>query len=165
MKVFPHRLTAVIPILAWLLGCSQQSAPECRVEAAAQDRRVGNAGCLIVLNGRTLLIEHRVSGRLGFPGGTAEAGEISQCTAHRETWEETGLDVEVGAFVKRLSTDFSLYECHSDKVRLSSDRAPPLARWSRVEVSGLQWRDIDEIAEEQWRFPDQLSEVRGLDDR
>ena len=148
------------------MSCSSaQESPACRVASVSADTRTGNAGCLIVLDGKSLLLVHRLGGRLGFPGGTANRGEAAQCTAHRETWEETGLDVEVGAFLKELSTGFALYSCKADQVELSSDAAPPVAQWSRGEVEELVWRDLDSVPEEQWRFPDQLDEVAGLDDQ
>ena len=146
------------------MDAAAQSAPACRVAEEAVDQRAGNAGCLIAMDGKTLLIEHLLGGKLGFPGGTALQDEMAQCTAHRETWEETGLDVEVGPFLRRLSTGFLLYACTSDRRRLSSAAAPPVADWSRNEVSGLLWRDLDDVPESQWRFPDQIDEVAGLDD-
>jgi 8-oxo-dGTP diphosphatase len=145
-------------------ACARQ-APACRVAESAADQRIGNAGCLIAVEGRTLLIAHSVSGKLGFPGGTSVDEEPAQCTAHRETWEETGIDVEVGHFLKRLSTGFLLYACRSQLSDLSPDEVPHLPIWSRTEVSGMVWRDLDTVAAEQWRFPDQVDEVRGLDDQ
>ncbi len=145
-------------------ACAQQ-APACRVAAASADERVGDAGCLIAVEGRTLLIAHNVSGKLGFPGGKSANEVPAQCTAHRETWEYTGLDVEVGVFLARLSTGFLLYACHSPHNDLSADEVPHLPIWSRTEVSGMVWRDLDTVDAAEWRFPDQIDEVRGLDDR
>ncbi len=145
-------------------GACAQQAPECRVAESAADQRIGNAGCLIAVDGRTLLIAHNVSGKLGFPGGTSRDKEPAQCTAHRETWEETGLDLEVGDFLKRLSTGFLLYACSTGHGELSPDEVPHLPIWSRTEVSGMLWRDLDSVEAAEWRFPDQVEEVRGLDD-
>ena len=87
-----------------------------------------------------------------------------QCTAHRETWEETGIDVQVGQFIGRLATGFLLYACHSDQLELTPQEIPPLREWTRNEVDNLVWRDLDSVAADEWRFPDQIEEVRGLDD-
>jgi 8-oxo-dGTP pyrophosphatase MutT (NUDIX family) len=143
-----------------LLGCAQDT-PTCQVAAETRDARRGNAGCLITHAGKLLVIDHRKSGRLGLPGGTALAGEGGQCTAHRETWEETGLPVTVGRFRARLSTDFLVYDCEP-ATAVSSAVAPELPSRSLVEVAGLKWVDVDRVQPENWRFPDQLHEVRAL---
>ncbi|WP_366492917.1 NUDIX hydrolase [Alcanivorax sp.] len=51
---------------------------------------LANAGCLIIQNDKVLLLSHRWGDKLGVPGGTLEDGELAQCTAWRETREETG---------------------------------------------------------------------------
>jgi 8-oxo-dGTP pyrophosphatase MutT (NUDIX family) len=163
MKAQKHNRLLALVLCAANAACAQQ-APECQIAVATVDQRVGNAGCLIAVDGRTLLIAHSISGKLGFPGGTSRAGESAQCTAHRETWEETGIDVEVGAFLKQLSTGFLLYACHAGSGELSPDEIPHLPAWSLTEVSGFVWRDLDSVEAAEWRFPDQVEEVRGLDD-
>ncbi len=87
-----------------LTGCA--GAPTCRVAAGLEDGRRGDSGCVIIDDASLLVIRHRLGGKLGLPGGAAAAGESAQCTAHRETWEETGLDVRVGRFLGRLDTGF-----------------------------------------------------------
>ena len=69
---------------------------DCPRVAGQEDDRRANAGCLILHEDKVLLITHRWGGKLGVPGGTREADELAQCTAHRETLEETGLAVTVG---------------------------------------------------------------------
>ncbi len=98
---------------------------------------------------------------MGLPGGTGHPGEVGQCTAHRETWEETGLAVTVGAFRARLSTDFLVYDCEPEGP-LTSERVPELPESSRGEVVGLEWVDVAQVQPERWRFPQQLAEVRAL---
>ena len=137
------------------------SPPPCQRAPEARDARQGNAGCLITHGGKLLVIDHRRSGRLGLPGGTARPGESGQCTAHRETWEETGLEVTVGRFRARLSTDFLVYDCAPSET-LHSDRIPALPAWSRGEVRGLRWVDVSALEPARWRFPEQLPEVRAL---
>jgi 8-oxo-dGTP pyrophosphatase MutT (NUDIX family) len=57
---------------------------------------VGNAGCFLVDKQKLLVVQVIHNGRgLDIPGGTSEKGESAQCTAARETFEETGLNVIV----------------------------------------------------------------------
>jgi 8-oxo-dGTP diphosphatase len=60
------------------------------------------AAAIIVANGKVLLVRRRISeGELSwqFPAGAVESGETPEVAAVRETYEETGLNVEVS---KRL---------------------------------------------------------------
>ena len=154
------RIWAPILVALPILGCAQ-TTPSCQVAAETRDARRGNAGCLITHAGKLLVIDHRKSGRLGLPGGTALPGEGGQCTAHRETWEETGLAVTVGRFRARLSTDFLVYDCEP-ATPVNSSEVPALPSRSLGEVVGLQWVDVARVQPENWRFPEQLHEVRAL---
>lgn len=155
-----RRLPGVLLALL-ALAARGDEPPPCPIAEDAADQRRGNAGCLISHRGQLLVIEHRLGGRLGLPGGTAKPGEPAQCTAHRETWEETGLAVKVGRFRARLSTDFLVHECEPLSP-ITSDRPPPLPPISRGEVAGLQWVDVALVQPHVWRFPGQLREVRAL---
>jgi 8-oxo-dGTP pyrophosphatase MutT (NUDIX family) len=126
------------------------------------DARRGDAGCLIVSNDKTLLVVHRFGGKLGFPGGGGHAEESAQCTAHRETWEETGLDVTVGPLAEEFREGFMLYACDPGP-GVTSESAPALKSWSKLEISGLVWRDAArETTWRDWRFPSQRRAAREL---
>jgi 8-oxo-dGTP pyrophosphatase MutT (NUDIX family) len=49
--------------------------------------------------GRVLMIERADNGKWALPGGGQEYGESVSGAAIRETWEETGIDVEVSGVV------------------------------------------------------------------
>ncbi len=53
------------------------------------------ASCLVIENGKLLMLEHRKIGKWLPPGGHVEAEEFPDEAALRETKEETGLDVEI----------------------------------------------------------------------
>lgn len=59
-----------------------------------------SAGALVVKSGQVLLVRHRDPGNYDFwapPGGGVEAAEELADTAKRETFEETGIVIEVRA--------------------------------------------------------------------
>ena len=53
----------------------------------------------MVVHGKMLVVDSRRGG-LTPPGGKMKKGESAQCTAHRETLEETGLDLKPGELLK-----------------------------------------------------------------
>ena len=142
-------------LLVGLTGCSLKST-DCNIEEPDPKPRSGNAGCLISRDGEILLIRHQPSGKIGLPGGTARSGESAQCTAYRETLEETGLAVSVGKFVTQMDTGFLVYACRTEGGQYPIP-VPAGARW---EVQEIFWADPDQLGTETWRFPTQLDEIR-----
>jgi 8-oxo-dGTP pyrophosphatase MutT (NUDIX family) len=146
--------------LALLAGCGPQlQPPACPAAATSADERRGNAGCLIVNNGRVLVLRHQPTGKIGLPGGTPRSGERAACTAHRETFEETGLTVEIGPFVAQMDNGFLVYACRlADSGYPENFTVPPHARG---EVQAIFWASLDEQNAGNWRFPTQLGEIRS----
>ena len=77
-------------------ACTTEGEPDPGTNAIGQDY-YGNAGCLVKHDRQMLVVRLRSTGRLDNPGGTHESGETARSTARRETWEEAGLEVEVGS--------------------------------------------------------------------
>ena len=77
-------LLTVISIL-FLSGCDL-SAPPCPFKGAPAF--APSAGCM-VLDGTSMLVVENFEGKLSPPGGMSREQEPAQCTAFRETWEET----------------------------------------------------------------------------
>lgn len=140
------RLSMVVFLLA-LCGCQQQSV-ECRTDTVVNV--TGNAGCWVV-KGNTLLLVKQRTGKYSFPGGTAESGERAQCTAHRETWEEAGIDVRVGGLKHQFDNGFYLFNCDAD------NRNGKTRDWG--EVIDVVWADPAAIAQQQWRYPYQRAKA------
>lgn len=64
------------------------------------------AGCLVIDTGRVLLLRRGIMPRLGmwtFPGGYVDLGETPEQAAIRETAEEVGISVRLGALVGLFS--------------------------------------------------------------
>jgi len=100
-----------------------------------------------------LVVRHRFGGKLGVPGGRSNAGESAQCVAHRETWEETGLDVEVHGMIRRFDNGFALYRCELVDPAAAAVEPLPVPRGARSEVTQIRWVDPDATAASDWRFP------------
>lgn len=137
-------------------------APPCAVDQSQVDQRKGNASCFIESHERALVTRYRFSGRLIFPGGTARKNETAQCTAHRETWEETGLDVTVGPLWTRSGgPTIYIYKCAATP-SISAETIPVLPWRSRIEVSDIQWVDLTELQPPEWQYPRQLQQIHRL---
>lgn len=114
-----------------------------------------NAGCVILNDDHLLVLRHRFGGELGIPAGASDRGESAQCTAHRETWEETGLDVRVGRELGRLRYGFTVYRCHPEE--LLDPSAEPVLPWHvRLEITGAEWMPLEALPRDQWRYREQV---------
>jgi 8-oxo-dGTP pyrophosphatase MutT (NUDIX family) len=145
---------------ALVIACRTGAARDCRVDASHADARAGSAACLVRYNDLTLLVEHRIGGKISVPGGAAARGETAQCTAHRETWEETGVEVEVGPLLDRYDYGLHLYAC--EPVAAVDTQSLEFPLWRNLEISKVLWMDPDEIREtdpSDWRFPEQRREL------
>ena len=160
---------SALPVLPWLasfvelgVGCTVE-APPCRVDPDRVDDRRVNSMCIVRSGERVLAIVHRFSGKLDLPGGRREGDETGQCTAHRELWEETGLDATVGQLlIERNST--GMFECSLPaNIDAARDIAVPL--WANIEVADIEWVDASEQEPGDWRFPEELETLRLALDR
>ncbi len=143
--------------------------PVCKMNPSMekQDYFIG-AGCLIVQKNQILLIERPFTfanpfdyGKLAIPGGTAIRGEAAQCVAARETFEETGIEVEIVSIVKHFNNHFTLFECKPVKPITEDD----LLYKKPFEVNGLQWVALDELLDKKlrfsWQFPDVIAWIKN----
>ncbi len=138
-------------LVATLLLLSTHALADCPRVPGEEDDRRANAGCLIIQDDKVLLLTHRWGGKLGVPGGTLEEGELAQCTAWRETAEETGVAVTVGERLAVMTNGFHLYRCHPSQM-LDTSRAVPLPRSAVAEVSAIGWYPLEALTRQSWRF-------------
>jgi len=82
-------------------------------------------------------------------------GEAAQCTAHRETWEEAGIDAEVGRLVLVFDNGFRLYACLPADPSVRPGTEPGVPEWAWTEVSEIDWVDPESVFAEDWRYPEQ----------
>ncbi|MBT0585314.1 NUDIX hydrolase [Alteromonas oceanisediminis] len=149
------RHSAILGVV--LLGaCSESSPanPTCRSSVTSPVPSGALAACVIVDRQHLLTIGHRLSGKLDLPGGTGSSEESAACTAHRETFEETGLNVEVTELIGTTDSGLWLFACQPSGGFGSADpmAVPP---WALAEVSSVQWIDPFTLTHNDWRFADQ----------
>lgn len=108
--LFPFAI--LIPSLLFLYWYSEKSieVPQCKSELI-NDKRNSNAGCIIVIDNKALFVKQAIGRKLSLPGGTKKPNETAPCTAARETFEETGIDVIVKKQLKKLNNSFIVYQC------------------------------------------------------
>jgi 8-oxo-dGTP diphosphatase len=138
------KLIIVIGICLLLSVC-KKDAPLCQTAPVINDLK-GNAGCWLTKDNRLLMIM-QTNSLYSFPGGTSEFAESAQCTAHRETWEEAGVNVVVGNLKHQFDNGFFLFECTYDHLNLATNDSS--------EVSSVALVDPASIPEDKWRFPAQ----------
>jgi len=97
-----------------------------------------------------------LNGEIGLPGGSSQPGESAQCTAFRETWEETGLRLQPRELLEVFDTGFHLYRCEHDA--LSGVIDPPL----RFEVRAALYLSADQFHTYECRFKEQEEALKGL---
>ncbi|WP_241264236.1 NUDIX domain-containing protein [Bowmanella dokdonensis] len=158
------RIRIIVACSLVLLACTVEppAQPMCRVNEQAREATPGNAACLIKIDKWLVTIGHRHSGRLDLPGGLSNGDESAQCTAHRETWEETGFNVEVGEYLGRNAEGFRFYQCQLQGNFGKEFMEFPVPEWASSEVSSIQLTDPYEIQLQDWRFEDELLQIRAL---
>lgn len=149
----------------WLLlalpSFAQERAPKCQVDPKSVSQLKGNAGCLIKIQDKMLMVRDLKSQKLSPPGGKPETDQTAQCTAHHETWEETGLNVKVGRLLANFNQHFLLFAC-------KPVNAAKLQAVNRLKVPSRVAHAIQELLllnpsllkPEDWRFPKQLPVIQ-----
>lgn len=97
-----------------------------------------------------------MNGDVSLPGGSSLPGEPAQCTAFRETWEETGLRLQPRELLQVFDTGFHLYRCERDSRSGVID--PPL----RLEVREAFYLAADQFETYTWRFEEQRDLLKNL---
>lgn len=135
----------------FLNGCSTR--PDCPQSLSTNPAI--SAGCLVIEK-HQLLVAQTHSGVVSIPGGSGNNDEASHCTAHRETWEETGLSVEPTHLVRVFDNGFHLYRCrwHGEQLETSA----PFV----LEIDKAFWVKAKDFDQYRWRFPAQAQWLQQL---
>lgn len=159
------RATLFLPLLmiSPSLLADAPSPPMCRIDKTHFEAVPGNAGCIIRVGKTFLTITHRLTRKYDIPGGRSNGEtESAQCTAHRETWEETGFNVEVGPLLGVNENRFRYYGCTLDDDFDGKILDFPLPEWAENEVVAIQFVDLFDTQHFHWRYPDQLILLRDM---
>jgi ADP-ribose pyrophosphatase YjhB (NUDIX family) len=118
------------------------------------------AGTIPMQDGRILLTRraiHPAHGRWTFPGGYVDWGEAVDAAALRETWEETGLTVDLGGLV-------GVYSYSSAPVVIVVYEARVLSGTLTLchENDRLEWVRPVEIPWEELAFPSTVAALRDF---
>jgi len=138
---------------ALLCACSYPDAPSCSF--SGEPAVAPSAGCFSVIDQRLLVVQD-LRGGISPPGGNSNSDETAQCTAVRETWEETGLTLKPGRMLATFTTGFYLYECQRNADSGKIDPPP------RLEVRQAFYLHVDEFEQWEWRYPEQEEILRKL---
>jgi 8-oxo-dGTP diphosphatase len=130
----------------FIAGCTQP--PPCPTNISSTPSV--SAGCMVIENNK-LLVAQTHSGIVSIPGGRGNTGEPSHCTAHRETWEETGLDVTPTELIRTFDHGFQLYRCRWPGAQAQTS-APFV-----LEIDKAFWIEASEFKHYSWRFPEQTT--------
>ncbi len=103
-----------------------------------------------------MVITMRLTGKQSLPGGTADMGESPQCTAYRETLEETGVKVKVNELLGVFENGFHVYGCEP------VTQNPDLNAYDWKEVSDVSWRSWLSLDSDNWRFPEHFAQTRQM---
>ena len=89
-------------------------------------------------------------------GDVYKRQEPAQCTAHRETFEETGLDLLPRQLLRTFDTGFNLYY---GEIHAGSGAIQPR---SFFEVQRAYWLPLEDFGRVEWRFPGQGQELEQM---
>lgn len=146
VKAMTIRWRIAVLLAVIVLAACAEGSPRCPYASSADS--APSAGCFSV-SGNGLLLVQDLNGRLSPPGGSSEPGESAQCTAFRETWEETGLRLQPRELLRVFDTGFHLYRCERDAASGEIDPPP------RFEVRGAFYLPAERFGRYEWRYPDQ----------
>lgn len=154
------RLSSFLVVLT-LLGCSSEapSPPSCRT--SVQTPVAGqSAGCIIRVQNDVLLLRLSRSNTLNIPGGTRQSNDSLACTAHRHTWEQTGLNVFVRAPVSVSSNGMVLFACdeNANLDLVPAVFSPPT--WSINSIKSLEKIAPFSLSHKSLNEPDDLIPIR-----
>lgn len=168
MNIFKSNRQLVLHLIFFLCLPVQsyaQAESECTIlpDYAQEPQAIGNAGCLVIIASKILLVRENFTQKISVPGGTSENNEPARCTASRETHEETGLSVQAGKLLQIFNNNFYLYQCLPLSDVNSEQPVTILVpdEW-RFEVSEVLLYDFSLSDIDQWRFPEQYDPLKNI---
>ena len=104
-----------------------------------------SCGCIIINNGKVLLVYQKNGNFWGFPKGHMENGETEIETALREVKEEVGLDVDIDA-EKRYTLNYNIKnEIDKTTVLYIAKTKNDQFVIQENEIENAKWCDFEEV--------------------
>jgi hypothetical protein len=140
-----------------LIGCTKPPpAPVCRIAQAFNAEYVGAAGCLTRVQKTLLVTKHEATGQYDLPYGDPISEESAQCTAHRHTWQQTGLNVEVDQLLGVTQSGTMLFSCKISGGFTSEDGPLEPPNWADKKIQAIEFIDPFDTRHGAWRQPNNL---------
>ena len=148
----------------FIAACRNESPsdPVCRIDSEQLDNISADAKCVVRVDDFLLTIKKGRSNKLELPGGENQNEESAQCTAHRETWELTGFNVEVGSYLGSDKDDTRYYSCMLDAGFDGQIKAFPVPEWAIDDTSEIQLVDPFSTTDKSWNVPEKLVFIRDM---
>ncbi|WP_435249304.1 bifunctional NUDIX hydrolase/phosphatase PAP2 family protein [Vibrio sp. nBUS_14] len=158
--VIRYLLAFILSLLSAISAWANNTLPD----------HIAGALCVVRADNQIVLVDELITGYLSLPGGTVVSGEPPAVAAQRETWEEAGLSVTVGD-VLGYTDSAVVYDCISDSEVISYQAQNELGGFELpiwfaphygVEVSRAMLLSPTELEENQYRYPEQWSEINAF---
>ncbi len=142
----------------FLVACTQAppASPTCRIAKEFNSDYQGPSACIIRVQNSLLVIKYSSDAPYDLPFGNPLSNESAQCTAHRSTWEQTGINVEVDQLLGITQSGMMLFSCKLGGGFTSKDGpiAPP--SWSNKDIEQIDFINPFDTRHAAWRQPDNL---------
>ncbi|MFT6329107.1 MAG: hypothetical protein ACJAYN_001036 [Bermanella sp.] len=140
-----------------LMGCTQPPpSPTCRIAKAFNADYAGPAGCIIRVQDTLLVIKERSTGQYDLPFGDPISKESAQCTAHRNTWLQTGFNVEVDQLLGVTQSGIMLFSCALSAGFTSEDGPIKPPNWAHSDVQQIEFIGPFDTRYNVWSQPGNL---------
>lgn len=155
---------ASLSAFALLYGCSEAVAPpSCRISEVSQQTFSGNEfGCNIKLNRQMVALVDDQLLTYQLPFTQQRNNEIPQCTAHRATFETTGLNVRVEHYLGTSDSGIHLFQCQLSEQFPSASGRYEVPDWGPNKFSFVELVDPFLIEYQGWHRPDDLVSIRNV---
>lgn len=161
MKTLGFLVSSFLIILT--IASTEARIFSCPNQDQVLSKEKGKAACLIKVNNKLLVVKKKKNKKLDLLGGKAKKDEIAQCTAYRETWEETGLQVKVEKLLSKESDNghklFFIFQCTLED-EISTSRTIAIPDSGSDEIIEALWVLPAELTKKE--FPKKLKTVQRL---
>lgn len=129
------------------------------------------AGCLIVRNGKILMVKEakkKCYGQWNFPAGHVDDNELITDAAIRETYEETGCKVKLTG-VLPISTVYLKEKETAIIIKFTADIIEENIKFDTEEILDVQWLNLEKVknmTEEELRgYDTALKDIKNFEEK